>query len=314
MPRNGSGTYTPTAGNPVVTDTTISSTWANALVNDLANEVTASLDRNGRGGMLAPLRLVNGNGAVPALAFTSDPTTGVYRISAGVVGVAASGALAAQIDEDGVKNAAGDPYLVASDLPAPSTNAETLSKATTPAEIFSTVLGTATTQRVRVRETNRAGAQASDPDAAPSLAWFWEGVASASIALRADGDFEFVNSLGDALVNVRALAYYGSGANLTDLPIPPVDEIPLIVSATPTAGSVISVTASTTFNIGAAAGIVFGVYNNSAGTILLLQGAGLTLRLAGSTLTGNRALLPHGLAVVYVISGTEYAVIGQGVQ
>lgn len=114
---------------------------------------------------------------------------------------------------------------------------------------------------------------------------------------------------------VTAGAFVGDGSGLTGLPTPPsADNIPLIVSATPTTGSVISVTASTTFNTGATAGDVFAVYNNSAGTILLLPGVGLTLRLAGSTLTGNRALLPRGLAVVYVISSTEYAVIGQGVQ
>jgi hypothetical protein len=49
MPRNGSGTfslYTP--GNPVVTGTTISSTWANNTLNDLATGLTNSLSKDGQ--------------------------------------------------------------------------------------------------------------------------------------------------------------------------------------------------------------------------------------------------------------------------
>ena len=48
MARNGSGTYTLPAGNPVVTGTTISSTWANNTLNDLGNAMTASLAYDGQ--------------------------------------------------------------------------------------------------------------------------------------------------------------------------------------------------------------------------------------------------------------------------
>jgi hypothetical protein len=48
MARNGSGTYTLPAGNPVVTGTTISSTWANNTLNDIGNAVTASLAYDGQ--------------------------------------------------------------------------------------------------------------------------------------------------------------------------------------------------------------------------------------------------------------------------
>ncbi len=37
MSRNGSGVYSLPAGNPVVTNTTISYTWANSTMNDLAS-------------------------------------------------------------------------------------------------------------------------------------------------------------------------------------------------------------------------------------------------------------------------------------
>ena len=48
MARNGSGTYSLPAGNPVVTGTTISSTWANNTLNDLGNAMTASLAYDGQ--------------------------------------------------------------------------------------------------------------------------------------------------------------------------------------------------------------------------------------------------------------------------
>ncbi len=48
MSRNGSGTYTLPAGNPVVTNTTISSTWANNTLSDIATALTGSLAADGQ--------------------------------------------------------------------------------------------------------------------------------------------------------------------------------------------------------------------------------------------------------------------------
>lgn len=79
MPRNASGNYTLPAGNPVVTGTTIATSWANPTLSDIAAELQNSLDRSGRGGMLAPLRGVDGSLGVPSWSFTNDPDTGMYR-------------------------------------------------------------------------------------------------------------------------------------------------------------------------------------------------------------------------------------------
>lgn len=68
--RNSVGTYTLPEGNPVVSGTTIASTWANSTLNDIAVELTNSLDRQGRGSMLAPLRLSQGTAGAPALTFS----------------------------------------------------------------------------------------------------------------------------------------------------------------------------------------------------------------------------------------------------
>jgi hypothetical protein len=48
MSRNGSGTYSLPIGNPVITGTTISSTWANSTLTDIANALTGSLAADGQ--------------------------------------------------------------------------------------------------------------------------------------------------------------------------------------------------------------------------------------------------------------------------
>jgi hypothetical protein len=81
--RNPSGTYSLPAGNPVVTGTTITSSWANTTLSDLGSEVTNSLDRNGKGGMLAALRGVDGSSSAPAFSWTSETGSGLYRAGSG---------------------------------------------------------------------------------------------------------------------------------------------------------------------------------------------------------------------------------------
>ena len=57
MSRNGSGTYSLPAGNPVVTGTTIASTWANNTMNDLAAALTDSVAADGQTPMTGNLDL-----------------------------------------------------------------------------------------------------------------------------------------------------------------------------------------------------------------------------------------------------------------
>jgi hypothetical protein len=79
MPRNGSGTYSLPAGNPVVSGTTIQSTWANSTLTDVGDALTGSVARDGTGGMSGALRLADGTVAIPGLAFTAETTTGFSR-------------------------------------------------------------------------------------------------------------------------------------------------------------------------------------------------------------------------------------------
>jgi len=59
MSRNGSGTYSLPAGNPVVTNTTISSTWANNTLGDIANALTGSIATDGQSTMSGNLNVGN---------------------------------------------------------------------------------------------------------------------------------------------------------------------------------------------------------------------------------------------------------------
>lgn len=77
--RNSGGTYSLPALNPVVTGTPITSTWANNTMNDLATEITNSLDRTGRGGMTGQLQLATGSCAAPGMAFTADSDVGLWH-------------------------------------------------------------------------------------------------------------------------------------------------------------------------------------------------------------------------------------------
>lgn len=55
MSRNGSGVYSLPAGNPVVTNTTISSTWANNTLADIATALTGSVAADGQTPMTGQL-------------------------------------------------------------------------------------------------------------------------------------------------------------------------------------------------------------------------------------------------------------------
>jgi hypothetical protein len=90
MPRNAAGVYTLPVGNPVVTNTDIESAWANTTLADLATEVQSSLDRTGRGAMLAQFKAYDGILANPGISFGAELSSGFARLTAleiaGIIG------------------------------------------------------------------------------------------------------------------------------------------------------------------------------------------------------------------------------------
>ena len=78
MPRNSTGVYTLPLP-PVIAGEIIEAVWANSTMNDIGQALTDSLDRNGRGGMLAPFFFTDGTVGNPGAAWANAPGTGLYR-------------------------------------------------------------------------------------------------------------------------------------------------------------------------------------------------------------------------------------------
>ena len=82
MPRNPDGTYD--LPNPdVAPGEVISSAWANSTMNDIAATLEDSLDRDGNGGMRAPLQFGDGTVSLPGITWAAEVTTGMYRAGVG---------------------------------------------------------------------------------------------------------------------------------------------------------------------------------------------------------------------------------------
>ena len=75
MSRNGSGTYSLPAGNPVVTGTTISSSWANTTLSDIATALTGSVASDGQTTMTGNLQM--GSNKITGLAAGTASTDAV---------------------------------------------------------------------------------------------------------------------------------------------------------------------------------------------------------------------------------------------
>lgn len=102
MARNSSGVYSLPAGNPVLPNTDIESTWANATLSDIAETLTNSLDVLGRGSMQAALKVVDGTVADLAVRFTNDPDNGVYRSAANAWALVAGGSAIVALTTSGI--------------------------------------------------------------------------------------------------------------------------------------------------------------------------------------------------------------------
>jgi hypothetical protein len=119
--RNASGTYSLPSGNPVVSGTAISSTVHNTTLSDIGSEITDSLSRSGEGAMLEPLKAAVGDVSLPGYTFSGDTNTGLYWVSADVIGVATGGVLQASVTSTGLRigasgHAIADSYAATASL------------------------------------------------------------------------------------------------------------------------------------------------------------------------------------------------------
>lgn len=78
-------------------------------------------------------------------------------------------------------------------------------------------------------------------------------------------------------------------------------------------GKCIAATAGITIpNSTFAAGDALSIYNNSASSITITQGSGLTLRQVGTATTGNRTLAAYGYCTIWFNSASEAVIMGGG--
>ena len=113
MARDASGNYTLPAGNPVAGGTTITATWGNTTMLDVGTELTASLDRNGQGGMLAGLKGFAGTVSLPAFTFSSEISSGMYYVGTGDFRMSVLGTTTTKwIDDTGTPAGSQKPFLI----------------------------------------------------------------------------------------------------------------------------------------------------------------------------------------------------------
>ena len=94
MSRNGSGVYSLPAGNPVVTGTTISSSWANTTLSDIATALTGSVAADGQTAMTGNLQMANNKITGLAVASASGDALS-YGQAATISALTVSGTFAA---------------------------------------------------------------------------------------------------------------------------------------------------------------------------------------------------------------------------
>jgi len=96
-----------------------------------------------------------------------------------------------------------------------------------------------------------------------------------------------------------------------------IRNIPLSANSTPAAADVglyLSLSAGTTISSGIfSAGDTFLLVNNTAASVTITQGGGVTLRLTGTGSSGNRTLSAYGVASLLCVGSNVFFVSGAGV-
>ena len=101
MSRNAAGTYTLPLP-PVVPGEFVEAEWANQTLDDLAQAMSDSLDRFGRGGMQAPFKFLDGTLAAPGISWANEPTSGFTRSGLGIMLYSILGQEALKITATGI--------------------------------------------------------------------------------------------------------------------------------------------------------------------------------------------------------------------
>lgn len=304
MPFDGSGNFSPSpAPNfPAISGATISSTYYNNVINDIATGLSNTLTRDGQGKPSANidwnaknLTNVGTFGAVSA-AITSA-TIGTLTLTnplavgqggLGITTVPANGQIP-------IGNAAG---YVAATLTAGT--GISITNGAGSISIASTIAGmTYPGAGIAVSTGAAWGTSLTAP--AGAIVGTTDAQVLTNKTLTA---MNVASSVKDAGANDYPIGWKGMPLSTTTSGVLTAAEI----------GKVIPATAGVTINNSVfSAGDSFVVYNDSAASITLTQGAGVTLRQGGTTNTGNRTLAARGWAAFWCKSAGEIVVMGAGI-
>lgn len=324
MPRASNGVYTlPNTVNPVIPGTTITSIWANTTLVDVAQALTDSLDRAGRGSMTAALKITDGTVSLPGLSFSTEVSSGLYRAGAGDLRLAVLGVDELQIEPDLVTvpgnlvvvgTATADPAVLSTELAtlgqlnlgSPTVEEDLASAATTD-------IGGQGTNKLNITGTTTITSLGTDYGG-PILLRFSGSLLlthGAALVLPYGGE-NFQTQAGDTFIAwAKATTGVADGWILV-----PVGATTMRLASGTTGlrqGTIFKATAGFTVNTGLIPDTIYLGVNNSASNITITEGSGVTLRQSGTTNTGNRTCLPRGEFRIWALSTTEYYISGTGV-
>ena len=178
--------------------------------------------------------------------------------------------------------------------------------------IASSTGGTSYSNAIQVREAGLGGAQGSAIAYAPRLGFHWSGVVASSIVMEASGRIGIVSNPGtsyEAFVcgTLTASNFSGSssGTNTGDNPgVTSVSGTAPVVSSGGTTPS-ISMAAATTSVAGYLTDVDWNTFNNK-------QATGLSLLLAGGTLTGNLTMSGPGASTSIIFGDSTKRINVEG--
>ena len=122
-----------------------------------------------------------------------------------------------------------------------------------------------------------------------------------------NGDFTATGS-------VTATSFSGSGSDLTDIGIPQNSQTSAYTLVASDNGKHVNITTGgvTVPNGVFSSGDVVSIYNDSGSNQTITEASDTTLRLAGTSDTGNRTLAQYGLATILCVGSNEFVISGAG--
>lgn len=315
MPFDGNGNFTALSAPdfPAVTGNVISSAYYNNVINDLIAGLSDCVTRDGQSPPTASLPMAGFKHTGAAAASATGQYLVYAQSSASLAGLALTGSLSLSSSFDVNFTGAGDNRIQ---------NTGTVDGADTGRIIIASTAGLLNSRGAyMILAGNEAASNPGRITLAPG--------GSAEVYVASDLTFTgALNGAGTALTALNATQLTSgtvptariSGAGAYDISAALVDTyavgykgIPRITGAFAN-GQCRAVTAGVTINTSdLAIGTAFCIYNNSAAAVTITEGAGVTLRLGGSTTTGNRTLDPRGMMTVWCNTATEAIATGAGV-